>query len=316
MQLSKKDNCMQFDIIGDVHGQDGKLIALLKKLGYRIKDGAYRHPEGRMTLFLGDLIDRGPGQIEVINIVRNMIEAGSARSIMGNHEFNAIGFATLSTDDQGYLRSHTKSKVGQHVEFLKQIGWESALHKELVNWFKTLPPFLDLGYLRLCHAWWNQDYIDCIYENSNTNGVLNEVFLFDSFQKGSEAYEVMCGVTKGMEIELPKGYFFTDQTGKERTDIRLRWWDEHATTYRKAALLPESYMNSMPELLLPNHINLGNNSEVPTFLGHYWLTGQPGIQNAKTAVLDYSAAGEGPLVAYRWNGEQNLKDEAFEFEAI
>ena len=35
---------MGYDIIGDVHGQIGKLEALLKKLGYRVKDGAWRHP--------------------------------------------------------------------------------------------------------------------------------------------------------------------------------------------------------------------------------------------------------------------------------
>jgi len=64
---------MNYDIIADIHGQDGKMIALLAKLGYRIKDGAYRHPAGRVALFLGDLVDRGPGQIEVLNIVRNMM---------------------------------------------------------------------------------------------------------------------------------------------------------------------------------------------------------------------------------------------------
>jgi len=307
---------LNYDIIGDVHGQDGKLTALLKKLGYRIKDGAYRHPEGRIALFLGDLIDRGPGQIEVVNIVRNMIEAGSARTIMGNHEFNAIGFATIRNDGNGYLRPHSKPKVGQHKEFLRQVGWESALHKELVTWFKTLPPFLDLGDIRLCHAWWNQDYIDRIAQSSNVNGSLDEEFLLSSFQKENEACVVMEGVTKGMEVDLPEGYFFTDHTGKERSDIRLKWWDDNATTYRKAAMVSESYRDSMPDLLLPNTFKLGNDSGVPTFLGHYWLTGKPGIQNAKTAVLDYGVAIDGPLVTYRWNGEQELENKAFVFEAI
>ena len=49
---------MKYDIIGDVHGQAGKLNALLFKLGYRRIDGTYRHPLSRVALFLGDLIDR------------------------------------------------------------------------------------------------------------------------------------------------------------------------------------------------------------------------------------------------------------------
>ena len=48
--------------------------------GQFVKNGAYRNPEGRMAMFLENMVDRGPGQVEVINIVRNMIEAGSAVS--------------------------------------------------------------------------------------------------------------------------------------------------------------------------------------------------------------------------------------------
>jgi hypothetical protein len=58
-------------------------------------------------------------------------------------------------------------------------------------------------------------------------------------------------------------------------------------------------------------VKLGNDGEVPTFLGHYWLTGAPAIQNTKTAVLDYGAALKGPLVAYRWEGESDLTNDAF-----
>ena len=88
---------MDYDVIGDVHGQDLKLKALLAELGYRVRAGAYRHPAGRVAVFVGDLIDRGPGQVEVLEIVRRMEAAGSARVVMGNHELNAIGYATRAT---------------------------------------------------------------------------------------------------------------------------------------------------------------------------------------------------------------------------
>ena len=124
---------MGYDVIADVHGQDGKLKALLVKLGYRVKDGAWRHPEGRMALFLGDLVDRGPGQVEVLGIVRDMIEAGSGRSIMGNHEWNAIGFATRDPEGPDFLRPRSENKLKEHREFLRQVGLDSPLHKELVG---------------------------------------------------------------------------------------------------------------------------------------------------------------------------------------
>ena len=302
---------MSYDIIGDVHGQDGKLTALLAKLGYRIKNGAYRHPEGRMALFLGDLIDRGPGQIEVINIVRNMIEAGSGRSIMGNHEWNAIGCGTPDPEGPDYLRPRTENKMREHKEFLRQIGIDSPLHMELVEWFKTLPPVLDLGSIRLCHAWWNQDGIDGIAAAADSNGMLEDEFLLASYRKRSAPWQAMEAVTKGYEIQLPDGVTFLDPSKVARKDIRVRWWDECATTYRQAALVPEGEREGIPDIQLPEDVRLGVVGTVPTFLGHYWLTGAPGIQNAKTAVLDYGAAIDGPLVCYRWNGESDLRNDCF-----
>lgn len=302
---------MGYDIIGDVHGQDGKLTALLAKLGYRIKDGAYRHPEGRVALFLGDLIDRGLGQIEVLNIVRNMIEAGSARTILGNHEWNAIGFATESPDGKGYLRGRSANRTKQHAAFLEQVGIDSPRYRDLVGWFKTLPPFLDLGAIRLCHAWWNQGFVDLVTRNSCEDGSLSEEFLFSSFERNSEASKAMKGITTGLEVNLPEGSSFIDPTGIERKEIRARWWDESATTYRQAGLVPEEGRDRIPDLGLPEAVKLGNDSDVPTFLGHYWLTGTPAIQNATTAVLDYGAALKGPLVAYRWDDEPVLTNQNF-----
>ena len=55
--------------------------------------GAYWHP-ARQAIFVGDLIDRGDDQLRVLEIVNGMVEGGSAQIVMGNHEFNAIGYAT------------------------------------------------------------------------------------------------------------------------------------------------------------------------------------------------------------------------------
>ncbi len=45
---------MNYDIIGDIHGHAGALVALLEKLGYRERAGAYRHPD-RMAVFVRGL---------------------------------------------------------------------------------------------------------------------------------------------------------------------------------------------------------------------------------------------------------------------
>ena len=39
-----------------------------------------------------------------------------------------------------FLRPHSAKNVAQHAEFLRQVGEGSALHREMVEWFKSLPP--------------------------------------------------------------------------------------------------------------------------------------------------------------------------------
>lgn len=302
---------MSYDVIGDVHGQDGKLRAMLGELGYRERSGAYRHPEGRTAVFVGDLIDRGPGQVEAVGLVRRMADAGSGRVVMGNHELNAIGYATRDAKGTGWLRAHSAKNEAQHGAFLGQVGWDTPLHRELVAWFRTLPVALDLGGIRVCHAWWDGERAASAAKASDDSGALDEDFLRASFIEGEEAHEILEGLTKGLEVELPEGCDFVDHAGAVRTSVRVRWWDDEATTFRRAAVLPEDQRQSVPDAELPTDVEMGNRSRVPVFVGHYWLTGRPGRQNANTAVLDYGAALDGPLVAYRWDGEPELSDDHF-----
>lgn len=46
----------------------------------------------------------------------------------------------------------------------------------------------------------------------------------------------------------------------------------------------------------------------PIFLGHHWFSGHAKIESPQLAVLDWSAAKDGPLVAYRWDGETELSN--------
>ena len=82
-----------FDIVGDVHGCAAELASLLGKLGYRPepgRGGALAHPAGRMAVFVGDLVDRGPDTPWVLRTVQAMTEAGSALCVAGNHENKLI----------------------------------------------------------------------------------------------------------------------------------------------------------------------------------------------------------------------------------
>ncbi len=75
-----------FDIIGDVHGCLDELLVLLERLGFASDQGAWRHPEGRRAIFLGDLVDRGPDSPGVLRLVMDMVAAGTALCVQGNHD--------------------------------------------------------------------------------------------------------------------------------------------------------------------------------------------------------------------------------------
>ncbi|NDJ25629.1 polynucleotide kinase-phosphatase [Nostoc sp. B(2019)] len=94
-----------FDIIGDIHGCCDELETLLQQLGYEKGRGAgeqgsrgeefastlwdtptYYHSQGRKVVFLGDLVDRGPRILDTVKLVRNMVAAGTAICVPGNHE--------------------------------------------------------------------------------------------------------------------------------------------------------------------------------------------------------------------------------------
>ncbi|MEK9606711.1 MAG: metallophosphoesterase, partial [Gammaproteobacteria bacterium] len=50
---------MGYDLIGDIHGEAPTLRAMLEKLGYRDTATGYAHPDNRIVIFVGDLVDRG-----------------------------------------------------------------------------------------------------------------------------------------------------------------------------------------------------------------------------------------------------------------
>jgi hypothetical protein len=297
------------DVVGDVHGQFDKLVGLLRYLGYRETSGAWRH-QNRTAVFVGDLIDRGPQQLATIELVRAMVDAGAAQCVMGNHEFNAIAWVTPDPEHPGkYLRDHHKpGNREQHQAFLDVVEG-TPRQREITDWFRTLPLWLDLPGLRVVHACWHQPSIDLLQKAMGSSQRLTDEMILVGSRKGHPIYAAIEIVCKGLEVELPPGISFKDKEGKIRHEVRVRWWEEDLSTYRKAAIGPSGDMEMIPDAPMPaewvGHPYVGP----PVLFGHYWFSGTPRVISSRFACLDYSAARDGPLVAYRWDGEAELSSE-------
>jgi len=315
-----------YDLIGDIHGQYEKLTALLSKLGYqpsplrKRKHGesravplTWKHPEGRKVIFLGDYIDRGPNVREVLLTVRGMVEEGDALAIMGNHEYNAVCYYTPDGNG-GYLRPHTERNQQQTsatrgVFEMTVLGYGEW--PQWLEWMKQLPLFLDLGGLRCVHACWDVRSIQMLHGES----IADEAFLHASATPLTQEHRAVEIILKGPELPTSEGNLFRDKEGTYRHNIRVCWWDiKMGLTISDLVMPPGSMADEMKvdPWVLSNLPNYSTNAP-PVFIGHYWLPGnapkEPLAPNI--ACLDFSAGLDGPLVAYRWDGEQTLSADKF-----
>ena len=298
-----------YDIIGDIHGRAAELEALLLQLGYQRHGKGFRH-ESRKVIFLGDFVDRGPQQRRTIEIAQTMVEAGDALAVMGNHEFNAICF--YSPDGKGgFLRARSNDNINQHIAFLYEFSCDAVLWNNTIQWFKTLPLWLDLDGFRIIHACWDRKYIEKIMTAYDGN-YLTEELLTVAAKRGTWEFDAIETLLKGKEIPLPPDYYFSDANGKKRHEIRVQWWDK-GKTYQRAFIGPESARTHIPDdPISGDHLVEYHASDKPLFLGHYWMEGEPTPLAQNIACLDYSVATPGGrLVAYRWSGESMIKSENY-----
>ena len=315
-------------IIGDIHGQAGKLEQLLRRLGFvevagvfkpARRSSEYRNPR---LVFLGDFIDRGPDNHRVIEIVRQLMAEGHALAVMGNHEFNAICYHTLHPDTGLPLRLHSAKNQTQHASFLAEYPLGEKTTRDVIDWFMTLPLFLKLDTstdsltriptppttrpqcdcLRAVHACWDKEDIGYLAERLGEPAVMDQCFLLEAACEGTRAFAAIETLLKGPEIPLPAGSSFFDKDGYKRTCIRYRWWSG-GETYREVALVGSEQLATIPDTPLSGtqHTNAYPAEAPPIFFGHYWLNGEPRLLTRNAVCLDYSAGKDGALVAYHWH---------------
>lgn len=322
---------MQYDVIGDIHGHFDVLVALLKKLGYVRERGEFGHLDfaplsNRRALFIGDYIDRGPKNLQSVKLIASMVESGMAHAIMGNHDFNAVHFATPNPDRPGeYLRLHTEKNIHQHKVFLDEMQNSPVIgaHDSVIEWIKTLPVFLKIGNYNFVHACWQPSAIQTLIEGGymDDKGVLNEKGWVDSANKSSPAYAAAELLLKGPEENLVNDYSYVDEQGEDRKRARIAWWKDAPATFGEAyasmpahvAFLKAAYQPEADDLAARLRAELRTlPPQEKIFIGHIWETGTPKPLSDKVATVDYSIAKGEKLAAYHIGGPDiDLRAEDF-----
>src|SRR3954453_1244650 len=86
---------MTLYVVGDVHGHLAQLTAALRDTGLVDDEGAWSAGDARLW-FLGDLTDRGPDGIGVIDLIRRLQTqaaqaGGEVGCVIGNHDMLLYG---------------------------------------------------------------------------------------------------------------------------------------------------------------------------------------------------------------------------------
>ena len=285
---------MKIDFIGDIHGHANELALLLFKLGYDNINGYFSHPQGRKVVFVGDFIDRGPQIRETLQIVKGMCDNKIADTVMGNHEYNAILFHTKNKKKGGYYREHGFKEINQHLETLRQFQYYTEEWEMYVEWFKSLPLFIETEYYRVVHAYWNTEHIEYL----KNNPIEWDDNCYDKVtKKDSLEHNLLEELLKGKEYKLPDGYHFYDKDNIKRNEFRVKWWQPINNVFTYG-----DYLFHCPESLKFKKLEFTFEKapiDKPIFFGHYWLKeDEPKLSNLKTICLDYSVAQNGHLVAY------------------
>lgn len=302
-----------YDIIGDVHGYAYELQLLLKQMDYENINGVWFHPK-RKAIFVGDFTCRGPQTRETINIVKQMVEYGSGMAILGNHEMNVIGHFTKNYDNTPF-----KPATGSNKKLMDKIKAEYMYEKDKlkadVKWLRRLPFALDLGPVRIVHAYWNNSHIELI-KNTLTKGKLTKKILYKVFSPETAISKAIRQTTRGIEINMPHDLIIKDQKNIRRTGFRVRWWEEpYGKTFRQLG-----YGNKfiLPDYTVPPEIienfEIYPSDAPPVFVGHYCVPSTQMMAASNVCCVDNCLANEGQLAAYRWNGENHIKMTNFVFQ--
>jgi diadenosine tetraphosphatase ApaH/serine/threonine PP2A family protein phosphatase len=139
---------MKIYLMGDVHGYLHALIALLHRARLVTLDGAWIGGSARL-IFLGDLVDRGPDGIGVIELVMRLqsqaaAAGGEVRCLIGNHEIQLMAAHRFARQDRHFVDAWRRNG-GQDSDIAR-------LTPRHLAWLRNLPAMLRINDRLLVHA--------------------------------------------------------------------------------------------------------------------------------------------------------------------
>lgn len=221
------------DIVGDVHGEIDALRSLLRRLGY---DEMGRHPTGRRLVFVGDLTDRGPDSVAVVDLVRQLVETERAQCVLGNHDFNLL-CDHRKHENRWFYGEEYRDENGQLIPMRLA---QKPERRRIVEFFATLPLALERSDIRIVHACWDDAKVAEVRSQGDARVTYELHRRRLEAQLASETLDhvdrilhlqnenPVKRITSGPEERAPQPRTLH---GKTRYERRVRWWHQYNGTY-------------------------------------------------------------------------------------
>ncbi|MEZ5209248.1 MAG: hypothetical protein R2690_20265 [Acidimicrobiales bacterium] len=182
----------------------------------------------------------------MLELVRFMVDAGDAQIVMGNHELNALAWATPNPDRPGrFLRGHTAKNRRQHAAFLDS----SARRRRASVVAGVVPHVAAVARPRRAAGWCTpagtpMPWRWCRRKSAapaSPTAWTGDALLQRALTPGNplfRAVEILC---KGPEIDLRRYGLppYRDKGGHTRHVARVRWWTAEPTSVRDVVDIPQ-----------------------------------------------------------------------------
>ena len=263
------------DIIGDVHGELNALRALLECLGYR-PDGS--HADRRSLVFVGDLCDRGPDSPGVVDLVAQLVTAGCAQSVLGNHELNLLRGAPKPGNGWFFARDHDRERGN----FSTSRQTTNEQRQRFPVFFAGLPLTLERPDLRVVHAAWHPESLRILGVELARKSVLEA---YRAHAEASERWAESSDVAAAAQQEYRQ---WEKQLADENTSVPLLTavgrMDEHFQMSNPVRVLTSGVERLARETFyasgkwrMVDRVAWWHDyqDDIPVLFGHYWRWASP-----------------------------------------
>ena len=245
-----------------------------------------------------------------------MVEAGAARIVLGNHEFN-VGRVGNPDPERRWCRRLTTTRTGRNTRRSSTPSAPRApCHAAWIEWFQDRPALARSRRVRVVHACWSPADMSTLGPWLTAADALTR----DGAVRGSletathPVYAAVEVVLKGPGGSPRRGPVVPGRGWRRpATRARFRWWDadcDHAASWRRHPR--RGGRRGRPAVRASSPTTRSATSCLPrtprtstVVFGHYWRGGAHRRCSARAWRASTDSAGNrGPLVAYRWSGAQ------------